>query len=242
MVPQRIIAMWSGPRNISTAMMRAWESRSDTGVIDEPFYAHYLAETGLDHPGADEVIRCGETDWRKVIEQMATNDGEESIVFQKHMTQHMLAHIDRSWLGKVSNCFLIRDPRRMLLSFTKVIPNPSLEQTGLLQQVALFNLVREMTGAVPPVIAAKDVLLNPEPMLQKLCAALDVEFDRAMLSWAAGRRESDGVWAKHWYAAVEQSTGFAQYEQDDTPLPAHMKGLLDECQALYEQMALHRIR
>lgn len=242
MAPQRIIAMWSGPRNISTAMMRAWESRADTRVIDEPFYAHYLAETGLDHPGAAEVIRWGETDWRKVVQRVATKSGEESIFFQKHMTQHMLEHIDRRWLGQVSNCFLIRDPRRMLLSFSKVIPDPSLEQTGLPQQVELFKLAREMTGAVPPVIAAKDVLLNPERMLRKLCAALDVRFDRAMLSWAAGRRDSDGVWAKHWYAAVERSTGFSRYAEDDSPLPAQMNGLLDECRALYEQMAEHCVR
>ncbi len=242
MASQRIIAMWSGPRNISTAMMRAWESRADTRVIDEPFYAHYLAVTGLDHPGAAEVIRCGETDWRKVVERVVTNAGEESILFQKHMTQHMLEHIDRSWMGRVSNCFLIRDPRRMLLSFSKVIPNPSLEQTGLPQQVELFNQVRDMTGAIPPVLAAKDVLLNPERMLRKLCAALDVGYDRAMLSWVAGRRESDGVWAKHWYAAVERSTGFSRYVEDDTPLPEQMNGLLEECQALYAQMARRRIR
>ncbi len=242
MASQRIIAMWSGPRNISTAMMRAWESRADTRVIDEPFYAHYLAVTGLDHPGAAEVIRCGETDWRKVVERVVTNAGAESILFQKHMTQHMLEHIDRRWMGRVSNCFLIRDPRRMLLSFSKVIPNPSLEQTGLPQQVELFNQVRDMTGAIPPVIAAKDVLLNPERMLRKLCAALDVGYDRAMLSWVAGRRESDGVWAKHWYAAVERSTGFSRHVEDDTPLPEQMNGLLEECQALYEQMARRRIR
>lgn len=239
--PGRIIAMWSGPRNISTAMMRSWESRSDTRVIDEPFYAHYLAETGYDHPGAAEVIGCGETDWRKVVERVATHRGEAPILFQKQMTQHMLGHIDRSWLGKVSNCFLIRDPRRMLLSFSRVIPNPSLDQTGLPQQVELFNFVRERTGAVPPVIGAKDVLLNPERMLRRLCAALDVRFDHAMLSWRAGRRESDGVWAKHWYASVEDSTGFAQYAEDDRPLPAQMNGLLGECQELYEQMAQHLI-
>lgn len=239
---QRIIAMWSGPRNISTAMMRSWESRSDTLVVDEPFYAHYLFHSGYDHPGADEVIACGETDWRKVVASLARPKGGEAITFQKHMTQHMLEHIDRSWLGKVSNCFLIRDPRRMLLSFSKVIPNPSLDQTGLPQQAEIFNAVREATGAIPPVIVAKDVLLNPERMLRKLCAALDLNFDRAMLCWKAGRRESDGVWAKHWYGAVEKSTGFAPYKVDDTPLPAWMNGLLDDCQELYEQMAQYCIR
>ena len=241
-MPQRIIAMWSGPRNISTAMMRSWESRSDTRVVDEPFYAHYLSYTGYHHPGADEVIRCGETDWREVVRGLLAHCGAEPIVFQKHMTQHMLDHIDRSWLGQVANCFLIRDPRRMLLSFSKVIPNPSLDQTGLPQQVEIFNTVREVTGVMPPVIAAKDVLLDPERMLRKLCVALDLCFDRAMLCWKAGRRESDGVWAKHWYGAVEASTGFAPYEEDDRSLPAQMNGLLDECQGLYEQMAQHCIR
>ncbi len=234
--------MWSGPRNISTAMMRAWESRADTRVADEPFYAHYLSHTGYDHPGADEVIRCGETDWHKVIKSLMANEGRAPIFFQKHMAQHMLKHIDRSWLGQVSNCFLIRDPRRMLLSFSKVIANPQLEQTGLPQQVAIFNVLRENTGIIPPVITAKDVLLNPAGMLQKLCAALDLPFDRAMLQWKAGRRDSDGVWAKHWYAAVEQSTCFAPYQEDKRCPPAQMKGLLQECQALYEQMAQYRIR
>ncbi len=239
---RRIIAMWSGPRNISTAMMRAWESRCDTRVIDEPFYAHYLARTGYDHPGADEVIACGETDWRKVVAGLVSHRGGEAITFQKHMTQHMLDHIDRTWLRDVSNCFLIRDPRRMLLSFSKVIPNPSLDQTGLPQQVELFDFVRRTTGAMPPVIAAMDVLLDPERSLRKLCAALDIPFDPAMLAWEAGARASDGIWAKHWYRAVEKSTGFAPYKEDDTPVPARMNGLLGDCQRLYERMARHRIR
>jgi len=241
-VSQRIIAMWSGPRNISTAMMRAWESRSDTRVVDEPFYAHYLSHTGYDHPGADEIIRSYETDWRLVVEGLLADGGDERIYFQKHMAQHMLKHIDRSWLSRVSNCFLIRDPRRMLLSFSKVIPDPALEQTGLPQQVEIFNAVRAATGEIPPVIAAKDVLLNPERTLRKLCAALDLSFDRAMLCWPAGGRESDGVWAKHWYASALQSTGFAPYREDDRPLPAGMNGLLAECRGLYEQMAQYCIK
>ena len=222
--------------------MRAWESRSDTRVIDEPFYAHYLACTGYEHPGADEIIRSYETDWRKVIEDLLDDGGDEGIVFQKHMTQHMLKHIDRSWLSRVSNCFLIRDPRRMLLSFSKVIPNPVLEQTGLPQQVEIFNAVWAMTGEVPPVVAAKDVLLNPERTLRKLCAALEVPFDRAMLCWRAGGRETDGVWAKHWYASALQSTGFAPYREDDRPLPTAMKGLLADCRRLYDQMAPYCIK
>lgn len=235
---QRIIAMWSGPRNISTALMRSWASRADTRVIDEPFYAHYLQQTGYDHPGAQEIINHYETDWRLVVNHLLANEtGEEAIYYQKHMTQHMLKHIDRSWMLKVSNCFLIRDPVRMLNSFAKVIPNPRLDQTGLPQQVELFNTVRAASGEAPPVVRARDVLLNPEAALRHLCEALAVPFDPAMLSWPAGAHPSDGIWAKHWYSSVERSTGFAPYRDDDTPLPARLGDLLDQCQALYEQMA-----
>lgn len=226
--------------------MRSWASRSDTKVIDEPFYAHYLQFTGYDHPGADEIIAAYETDWRRVIDGLlpdASNDeaSADTIVYQKHMTQHMLEHIDRSWISQVCNCFLIRDPRRMLLSFSKVIPDPRLDQLGLVQQVEIFQHVRRVTGAVPPVISSRGVLSDPEGSLRGLCALLDLPFESAMLSWKAGRHDSDGLWAKHWYASVEKSTGFAPYAQDDSPLPQHLRGLLDECQGLYEQMAKHCI-
>ncbi len=238
---QRIVAMWSGPRNISTALMRSWASRADTRVIDEPFYAHYLQETGYTHPGAAEIIRHYETDWRAVIDNLLGDGADEAIFYQKHMTHHMLDHIDRRWLREVSNCFLIREPRRMLLSLAKVIPEPRLEQTGLPQQVELFNYVRAATGGIPPVIAARAVLQQPEAALRALCAALDFPFDRAMLRWPAGPRASDGIWAKHWYAAVERSTGFAPYQEDDSPVPAGLQALHDECQALYAQLARHCI-
>ena len=234
---QRIIAMWSGPRNISTALMRSWGSRADTRVVDEPFYAHYLQRTGYCHPGAQEIIERYETDWRSVIQQLLANGAGETIFYQKHMTQHMLEHIDRAWLTEISNCFLIREPRLMLRSFAKVIPDPRLDQTGLQQQVELFNFVRDATGEAPPVIRARDVLLDPEAALRRLCAALNVPFDPAMLSWRAGKHASDGIWAKHWYASVERSTGFASHIDDDTPLPAHLDDLLIECQSLYDQMA-----
>ena len=218
--------------------MRAWASRSDTAVIDEPFYAHYLQHTGYAHPGADEIIASYETDWRKVIDQLlADRPNDKTILFQKHMTQHMLAHIDRSWIKSVSNCFLIREPRRMILSFAKVIPNPRLEETGLPQQVEIFNYLREVTGIVPPVISSRGVLQDPEKSLRQLCERLDVPFDGAMLSWQAGKHGSDGVWAKYWYAQVERSTGFAAYREDDTPLPDHLQELHADCQRLYDQIA-----
>ncbi len=238
---QRIIAMWSGPRNISTALMRSWASRMDTRVIDEPFYAHYLQQTGYDHPGAATIIRQGETDWRRVVDSLLANSASEAVFYQKHMTQHMLEHISRHWLLKVSNCFLIRDPRRMLASFAKVIAKPRLEQTGLPQQVELFNYVCDATGEVPPVIRARDVLLDPEAALRRLCGALDLAFDPAMLSWPPGPHPSDGVWAEHWYGSVMRSTGFAPYREDHAILPAHLNDLLDECQMLYKQMARYCI-
>ena len=237
---QRIIAMWSGPRNISTALMRSFASRKDTRVIDEPFYAHYLRQTGYDHPGAQEIIDHYETDPRLVIEQLLA-EGAEAIFYQKHMTQHMLAHIDRSWLPRVSNCFLIREPRRMLKSFAKVIPNPKLDQTGLPQQLELFNTVRAATGTIPPVIRARDVLRDPEASLRRLCLALDISFDPAMLAWQPGPHASDGIWAKHWYGNVLRSSGFAPYREDDSPLPSHVAHLLPACQEIYDQMARHCI-
>ena len=238
---QRIVAMWSGPRNISTALMRSWSSRADTRVIDEPFYAHYLQQTGYAHPAAQAIIEHYETDWREVARQLLADEGSESIFYQKHMTQHMLEHIDRSWLLKVSNCFLIRDPRRMLKSFAKVIPNPRLDQTGLPQQLALFDYVCAAGGQVPPVLRARDVLLDPEGCLRRLCHALDLPFDPAMLAWPPGPQPSDGIWGEHWYGSVIKSSGFAPYSEDDTPLPAHLSELLEQCQALYDQMARHCI-
>ena len=234
--------MWSGPRNISTAMLRSWGNRADTAVIDEPFYAHYLDQTKYDHPGADKVIATYDTDWQKVVKQVTgDNPDNKSIWYQKHMTHHMLDHIDKSWMAQVTNCFLIRDPSRMIVSFAKVIPNPELDQMGLKQQVDIFHYIRERTGEIPPVISARDVLQNPRKTLSKLCDAIDIPFDEAMLQWEAGKRETDGVWAEYWYASVEKSTAFAPYHDDDTPVPEHLESLVDECQDLYNQMAQYCI-
>ena len=218
--------------------MRSWASRGDTAVVDEPFYAHYLHTTRYAHPGAEEVIAAGETDWRAVVERLlADRPGGAAIQYHKHMTHHMLSHIDRAWIKRVSSCFLIREPRRMLLSFAKVIPDPRLDQTGLPQQVEIFNYVREATGQVPPVISSSGVLKAPERSLRRLCQALELPFDAAMLSWRPGKHASDGVWARHWYASVERSSGFAPYQDDDTPLPASLRQLHSDCQRLYDQMA-----
>lgn len=237
------IAMWSGPRNISTAMMRAWESRSDTVVTDEPLYAHYLLRTGLDHPGAREVIDHHETDCHRVIANLTGPvPNGKSIHYQKHMAHHLLPEIDRSWLETLTNCFLIRDPREMLTSLIKVTPHPTIEDTGLPQQVEIFEVVKRTTRKTPPVLDSRDVLDDPRKRLDALCEAIGVPFEEAMLTWEPGPRCSDGIWAKHWYGSVEQSTGFKSYAPKKEPVPDRLTDLYDQCLPLYELLYQHRIR
>ncbi len=237
------IAMWSGPRNISTALMRAWENRADTAVIDEPFYAYYLAQTGEPHPGAAEVIALGETDWRKVVAQLIGPAPEGRRVFyQKQMTHHLLPEIDRGWLREVVNCFLIRDPREVIASYLKKNHEPSVEDLGFAQQAALFEWVRAETGQIPPVIDGRDVLEQPEKTLRLLCEAVGLEFDGRMLSWPPGARATDGMWAKHWYAEVKRTTGFQPYVAKEIELPAQLEPVEDECRAFYERLFRERLK
>jgi hypothetical protein len=236
------IAMWSGPRNISTAMMRSWGNRPDTSVCDEPLYAHYLKATGLTHPGAEEVIHHHENDWRKVVAAL-TGDvpGGRRIFYQKHMAHHLLPEIDRSWLSQVSNCFLIREPREMLTSLIRITPHPTAADTGLPQQVEIFELVRRETGAAPPVLDAKDVLDDPPRLLRLLCAGLDVEFREEMLRWTPGLRETDGIWARHWYQEVQTSTSFRPYRPKPDPLPEGLEDLYAACCGYYERLYALRL-
>lgn len=241
-MPSILLAMWSGPRNISTAMMRSWGNRPDTFVCDEPLYAHYLAHTGLPHPAAAEVIAAGETDWRKVVAWL-TGDVPEGkrVFFQKHMAHHLLSHVDRQWLGRVTNSFLIRDPAEMLASYVKIVAEPRLEDLAYVQQAEIFDLVCEMTGAIPPVIDARDFLANPESLLRRWCATVGVVFTASMLQWPAGGRATDGVWAKHWYHEVEQSTTFRPYRAKADPLPDRLRPLYDRCLPYYERLHAHRL-
>jgi len=237
------IAMWSGPRNISTAMMRSWGNRSDTFVTDEPLYAHYLLETGADHPGRDEVIASQATDWRKVVENLTSERSDHrTIHYQKHMTHHLLPNMDREWLMNLTNAFLIRNPKDMILSLSKVLPQVRLADTGLPQQLEIYRLVRERMDAVPPVVDSRDLQNQPEKVLPSLCEALNVPFDPAMLSWPTGPRDSDGIWAKHWYANVEKSSRFEPYQDKSEPVPADLSEILDSCMKIYEELASHRIR
>ena len=237
------IAMWSGPRNISTAMMRSWGNRPDTVVCDEPFYAYYLRATGRNHPGAAEVITAGETDWRKVVQQLAGKipDGKQ-IYYQKQMTHHLLPEIDRAWLSAMTNCFLIRDPREVIVSYIKKNNDPTLEDIGFVQQAGIFDWVRAHSGAVPPVIDARDVLENPRRILELLCGAIGVEFSESMLSWPPGLRDTDGIWAKHWYGEVETSTGFRKpLPRELEPVPERLREVHEKSRETYERLYRHRL-
>ena len=235
--------MWSGPRNISTAMMRAWSNRSDTVVIDEPFYAYYLEKTGKKHPVAAEVIAQGETDWRKIVARLTKEpiEGAKSIFFQKQMTHHLLPEIDRAWIVDLTNCFLIRDPREVILSYIKKNPDPTLDDLGFVQQCEIFTFVGERTGSTPPVVDAKNVLENPEGTLRALCTAIEVEFDPAMLSWLPGLRETDGIWAKHWYDAVARSTSFESYKPREGEVPGSLRAVYEQCCRCYEELYRQRL-
>ncbi len=205
------LAIWSGPRNLSTAMMRSFGARADCAVSDEPFYANYLATSGVTHPMHDEIIAAHESDPDKVIAHLTgPAPGGKPVWYQKHMPQHFyLPNVRRDWLGEMRHAFLIRAPERVVASFDAKRPAPTLEDIAVPQMDRLDAELTNLTGAPPVVFEAEDVRADPEGMLRALCAALDIAFDPAMLSWPKGRRETDGVWAKHWYAAVETSTGFA---------------------------------
>ena len=237
------IAMWSGPRNISTAMMRAWENRDDTVVWDEPLYAHYLQQTDLDHPGKAQIIAAGEPDWREVA-TVATGPipDNKTIFYQKHMTHHLLANIERDWLSQLTHCFLIRDPREVLLSYIKTRANVTLEDIGMPQQLEIFDYIREQTGETPLVIDSAEFLQNPRAFLELLCTRLGIAFTERMLHWPAGPRDSDGVWAEYWYAAVQQSTGFAPYRPRSEVLPEHLQPLAKQAMPYYQALHERRLR
>ncbi|MEM8493627.1 MAG: HAD family hydrolase [Pseudomonadota bacterium] len=201
------LAMWSGPRNISTAMMRSFENRRDCEVVDEPFYAAYLIATGFDHPGRDNVIASQSGDWNQVIQHLLT-ERPAPVFFQKHMTQHLVPELDLSFTRDLHNCFLIRDPRKIILSYLKVRQDFELEELGFPQQLNLFELECDRLGQAPPVLDADLTLSNPERVLRTLCKRLSIEFETSMLHWPAGPRSTDGVWAPHWYSNVLKTTGF----------------------------------
>jgi hypothetical protein len=211
--------------------------------VDEPFYAFYLKETDTEHPGAEEVIAQGETDWHKVVAQLTGPiPCRAHIFYQKQMTHHLLPEISRDWLRDVTNCFLIRDPARVIASYIKKNPEPELNDLGFVQQAEIFDFVRRQAGSIPPVVDADDVLRDPERMLRLLCDKIGVEFSDAMLSWPPGARDTDGIWAKYWYAEVERSTGFQPYRERKIELPDHLREIERHCRQCYEQLYAVRLR
>jgi hypothetical protein len=234
--------MWSGPRNLSTAMMRSFGSRSDTFVSDEPFYGAFLNDTGLDHPMRDEVIASMDCDWRSVMDTLSAEapDGFP-IWYQKHMWHMMVGPIGYEDFASFRHAFLIREPERMIASYLRKREAARFDDFGLEKQAEFFEREADRLGHPAPVIDANDVLADPAGVLSRLCEALGIAWDPAMLSWAPGRRETDGVWAAHWYNAVEKSTGFSEPDTGPVELSAEDQRLADRCRPYYERLAAHKI-
>ena len=231
-----IVRVWSGPRNISTALMRAWENRADTAVMDEPLYAHFLNVTGIDHPGRADIVHAGPTDLRAAVRGCVTPELEagQTVSYQKHMAHHLLPHIGLEWIGDAVNFLLVRHPRRVIASYAKVRHNPTLEDLGFPQLVEL----QQQFGPLP-VIEADNFLANPEAGLRSMCHIVGIDFDSNMLSWPTGPRSTDGVWGRYWYATVESSTEFGR-SPDDEPseleIPAGLVPVADEAAELYDRL------
>jgi len=235
--------MWSGPRNISTAMMRSFGARADTAVIDEPFYAAYLVQTGLVHPMREEVIASQPNAWRDVVaELLGRVPGGKPVWYQKHMTHHMIPAFGREWLAQVRNAFLIRDPAAVLASYVAKRGEATLADIGIVQQRELFEQEADRLGRAPPTVEGADILAEPKRVLTKLCAGLGIVYDDAMLHWAPGRRESDGVWAPAWYDAVERSTGFEPpVPRQAVTLGSELQRIADAARPHYEALAKHKL-
>ena len=234
--------MWSGPRNISTAMMRSFENRKDTVVIDEPFYAYYLNKTGFDHPCKKEVLRSQSKNWNEVV-GLITSDlpKNKSIWYQKHMVHHILSFDDIGWVKGFKNCFLIRHPKEVIISYAKKNNINSAYDLGYEQQVNLFKKIKEITGSSPSVFDSKDILSSPKSILQKLCIELDIKFSVKMLNWPKGNRPSDGVWSSHWYKNVVNSDRFMSYKEPLQDLKKEHIDIFKECMYHYNYLNSFKI-
>lgn len=230
------IAMWSGPRNLSTAMMYSFGARGDCAVVDEPFYACYLDKTGLDHPMRDAILRAQSTEPGEVTEKITGPvPGGLSHYYQKHMTQHMVPGVPRAWMRRMTNVFLIRHPARVIASYAAKRENPTLEDIGFAQQAELFDEVNSWQGS-PVVIDSTDIRKDPETMLKRLCKVIGLPFTPKMLSWPRGGHPEDGAWAPHWYGSVWKSTGFAAAEGPLPQVPEHLQGVHDAAMKHYKRL------
>lgn len=236
-----ILNLISGPRNVSTALMYSFAQRSDTKVIDEPFYAHYLNKSNVKHPGKAEVLEAQPVEESEVIEQIKTAAAGTPVLFLKNMAHH-LNNIDPSFLGDVRNVFLIRNPREMLLSFIKTMPNPTLADTAYSQQYRLYRYISHTLRQAPVVIDSTELLKNPPVIIQQLCKKLDIPFEDTMLSWDEGPIPEDGVWAEYWYRGVHNSMGFNPYSTKEGTVPERLEPLLENCKNYYMRLYKHAIK
>ena len=228
------LSVWSGPRNVSTALMYSFRQRPDTVVVDEPLYGHYLRTTGAAHPGAREVLEAMEGDGGRVVREVILGPCERPVHFFKNMAHHLLG-LDRKFLYRITNVLLIRNPQEMLPSLAEQLPEPTLRDTGLDRQVEILDVVLGR-GEKPVVLEARELLLDPDGVLREACERLGLPFEEEMLRWPAGPKPEDGVWAKHWYRNVHASTGFAPYRPKAVRLPQRLEPLLEECLPLYEKL------
>jgi hypothetical protein len=226
---------WSGPRNLSTALMRSFGNRSDTRALDEPLYGPYLATTGAPHPGRDELIEELETDAGVIIDGVILGPCDRPVLFMKQMVHHLTPDLDLGFLDRCVNVLLIRDPAEVISSLVNQLPEPTMRDVGLERQVTLFRDLQDR-GQKPPVIDARQLLLDPEHVLGMLCDRIGLPWDPAMLSWPPGPRPEDGPWARYWYDNVERSTGFAPYRPRSTEVPDSCRRLLAECRDFYDEL------
>jgi Sulfotransferase domain len=236
-----ILAMWSGPRNISTAMMYSFANRADCEAWDEPFYGFSLQHKGNEHPMRDEIIASMETDWDTLVKN-CTTPSHKPLLYQKHMTHHMLEGYERSFILKLTNAFLIRNPNRVLASYTQKWAEVDLRAIGFVEQAEIFDLAAQKLGHAPPVVDSDDILANPRIVLSKLCAACDITFDDAMLKWPKGPKACDGVWASHWYNAAWESTGFSAPPAKSITLPFELQRIADAALPYYDRLKAHAIK
>jgi len=231
------VAMWSGPRNVSTAILRAFAQRSDTEVVDEPLYGHYLTVSGADHPGRDEVLATQDCDGSRVIERVILGSGTRPVRFFKMMAHH-LRGLPRDFLGRLANLILTRDPAEVLPTLAVQLGSPRLEDTGYLEQVEILR--RELAaGRQPLVLDARRLLVDPEKVLTAVCGTLGLPWEPAMLSWPVGPKPYEGIWAPHWYHNLHRSSGFAPYRSKTEPFPAALEPLLAQCRPCYEELIRH---
>lgn len=236
------IAMWSGPRNLSTALMRSFGSRPDTIVSDEPFYGCYLKQSGDPQPMADAVIASMDCDWSSVARNITGPAPDRSAIwYQKHMAHHMVGPIGHHDLPGLRHAFLIRDPGRVVASYCAKRVRVRPEHLGSEKLLEYFEREADRLGHAPPVIDSADVLRDPPGVLALLCAALGISYREEMLSWPQGPHARDGIWGLHWYDAVNASTSFETRGEDPVLLDPEAQAIADACRPSYERLARYRL-